>query len=97
VIIDPVLEAIVVEAHIRLARARLGINETVRFIPALNVSQEELELGFDIFAQSMKETLKDYYVERDVEVTPPQQQVPFYLPLEEGSRKKMYSDGAMHM
>jgi len=66
-----------------------GIHETVRFIPALNVSQEELELGFDIFEQSMKETLKEYYVERDTEARPPQQQVPFFMPLndEQGGKK----------
>lgn len=61
----------------------------MRFIPALNVSQEELELGFDIFEQSMKETLKEYYVERDTEARPPQQQVPFFMPLndEQGGKK----------
>jgi 4-aminobutyrate aminotransferase-like enzyme len=68
-----------------------GIHETVRFIPALNVSKEELELGFDIFEQSMKETLKEYYVERDTEARPPQQQhqVPFFMPLndEQGGKK----------
>ena len=64
----------------------------MRFIPALNVSQEELELGFDIFEQSMKETLKEYYVERDTESRPPQQQqMPFFMPLnDEQGGKKMH-------
>jgi 4-aminobutyrate aminotransferase len=74
-----------------VCRRASGIHETVRFIPALNVSKEELELGFDIFEQSMKETLKEYYVERDTEARPPQQQhqVPFFMPLndEQGGKK----------
>ncbi len=75
-----------------MLRHASGIHETVRFIPALNVSKEELELGFDIFEQSMKETLKEYYVERDTEARPPQQQqqqVPFFMPLndEQGGKK----------
>jgi 4-aminobutyrate aminotransferase-like enzyme len=67
-----------------------GINETVRFIPALNVSKEELELGFEIFEKSMRETLKDYFVERE-----DNQQLPFFLPLDE---KKIYAgDAVMRM
>lgn len=61
-----------------------GIHETIRFIPALNVTPEELVQGFEILHKSIKETLKDYYVEREATQPPPHRQIPFFVPADEG-------------
>ena len=36
-----------------------SVYETVRFIPPLNISREDLATGIDIFAESVKEIVKE--------------------------------------
>ncbi len=68
-----------------LPRACAGIYETIRFIPALNVSQQELELGLEIVDRSIKETMKEYFVEKEI-APQPARKLPFAVPTEDNYR-----------